>query len=68
MDLAPDGIDDSLTTLAGAVRTVSVPQTLPDDTLKQLPRLRNLAGLGGGQPCTLTLVTTRAASRLTSSE
>jgi hypothetical protein len=68
MDLAPGGTEDSLATLGGAVRELSVPQTFPDDTLKQPPRLAKLACLGGGQPCPFTLVTMRAASHLTVSE
>ena len=68
VDLEAASTDDALTNLNDAVRAAVMPETFPDTTLKKLPRLSMLSCAGGDQPCSFTLLTGKAASRLASGE
>ncbi len=64
VDLEATSADDPLANLNDAVRAAVMPETFPDSTLKKLPRLSTLSCTGGDQPCSFTLLTAKAASRL----
>jgi hypothetical protein len=64
VDLAATVTDDPLTSFHDAIRAATLPQTFPDTTLTKLPRLGTLACASGTQPCTFTLLSPAAASRL----
>jgi len=57
-----------LASVSEAVRAATLPQSFPDTTLKKLPRLGTLACTSASEPCTLTLLTPLAASRLVALE
>jgi hypothetical protein len=56
--------DATLSELADAVRASSMPQLFPDDTIEKLPRVGNFVCLSPDQPCTFTLPSATAGSRV----
>jgi len=68
VEIAATGSDDPLASVSEAVRAATLPQSFPDATLKKLPRLGTLACTSANEPCTLTLLTPLAASRLVALE
>ena len=68
VEIAATGSDNPLASVSEAVRAATLPQSFPDTTLKKLPRLGTLACTSASEPCTLTLLTPLAASRLVALE
>jgi tetratricopeptide (TPR) repeat protein len=63
-DLALIGTDDSLAGLTDGLRAVALPQSFPDATIERIPRVGTLACASADQPCSFTLISAGAASRV----
>jgi len=68
VDFVVSGPDDTLSAASDALRQAKIPQTFPDASLKQMPRLGTLACVSTGQPCVLTLASANSAARSVPSE
>jgi tetratricopeptide (TPR) repeat protein len=56
--------DDTLAGLKDAISAVTLPQTLPDETIQKLPRTGTLSCPRAGLPCTFTFASVGAAARV----